>query len=156
MSMKAKDHMTTDVVSVSRAANVAEIARLLKKHRITGVPVVDADNRLLGLVTHEELISIFIPHYLSMFDELAFLDDLGVIEAQTMAEIEPTLFLAEDVMATELITATPETSVMKIAALMVNRKLVLIPIVDGDGKVVGVVSRNDVSSAFTGAASEES
>ncbi len=156
MSMKARDHMTTDVVAVSRAANVAEIARLLKKHRITGVPVVDADNRLLGLVTHEELISIFVPHYLSMFDELAFLDDLGVIEAQTMAEIEPTLFLAEDVMATDLITATPETSVMKIAALMVNRKLVLIPIVDDGGKVVGVVSRNDVSSAFAGAASEES
>ena len=117
---------------------------------------MDADKRLLGLVTHEELISIFIPHYLSMFDELAFLDDLGEIEAQTMAEIEPTLFLAEDVMVTDLITAGPTTSIMKVAALLVNRKLVLIPVVDEEGRVVGVVSRNDVSSALTGAASEES
>ena len=153
--MKVRDYMTADVISVDRTANVAEIASLLKKHRITGVPVLDAEKRLLGLVTHEELINIFIPHYLHMFDELAFLDDLGEIEAQTMAEIEPTLFLAEDVMVTDLITATPETSVMKVAALMLNRKLVLVPVVDNEGRVVGVMSRNDVSSALTGAASEE-
>ena len=156
MGLKARDYMTTDVIAVGRAANVAEIAALLKKHRITGVPVVDGDKRLLGLVTHEELINIFIPHYLSMFDELAFLDDLGEIEAQTMAEIEPTLFLAEDIMATDLITAGPSTSIMKVAALLINRKLMLIPVVDDDGRLVGVVSRNDVSSALTGAASEES
>ena len=156
MGLKARDYMTTDVVAVGRAATVAEIAARLKKHRITGVPVVDGETRLLGLVTHEELINIFVPHYLSMFDELAFLDDLGEIEAQTMAEIEPTLFLAEDIMATDLITAGPSTSIMKVAALLINRKLVLIPVVDEDGRVVGVVSRNDVSSALTQAASEES
>jgi CBS-domain-containing membrane protein len=156
MGLKTRDYMTTDVVSVGRAANMAEIATLLKKHRITGVPVVDEENRLLGLVTHEELINIFVPHYLSMFDELAFLDDLGEIEAQTMAEIEPTLFLAEDIMATDLITASPSTSIMKVAALMVNNKLVLVPVVDEDRRLVGVVSRNDVSSALTWAASEES
>ena len=135
---------------------MAEIAALMKKHRITGVPVVDEEKRLLGLVTHEELIKIFIPHYLSMFDELAFLDDLGEIEAQSMAEIEPTLFLAEDIMATDLITVGTSTSIMKVAVLMVNRKLVLIPVIDEGGRVVGVVSRNDVSSALTGAASEDS
>lgn len=156
MGLKTRDYMTADIVSVGRDANVAQIVALLKKHRIPGVPVVDEDKRLLGLVTHEELINIFIPHYLSMFDELAFLDDLGEIEAQTMAEIEPTLFLAEDIMATDLITAGPSTSIMKVAALMVNKKLVLVPVVDDGGRVVGVVSRNDVSSALTWAASEES
>jgi CBS-domain-containing membrane protein len=156
MGLKAGDYMTTDLVTVGRAANVAEIASLLKKHRITGVPVVDEDRRLLGLVTHEELINIFVPHYLTMFDELAFLDDLGEIEAQTMAEIEPTLFLAEDIMATDLITARPSTSMMKVAALMMNRRIVLVPVVDEEERLVGVLSRNDVSSALTGAASEES
>ena len=156
MGLKTSDYMTPSVVAVGRAANMAEIVALLKKHRIPGVPVVDEEKRLLGLVTHEELINIFVPHYLSMFDELAFLDDLGEIEAQTMAEIEPTLFLAEDIMATDLITAGPSTAVMKVAALMVNKKLVLVPVVDEDGRLAGVVSRNDVSSALTWAASEES
>jgi CBS domain-containing protein len=156
MGLKAGDYMTTDLVTVGRAANVAEIVSLLKKHRIPGVPVVEEDKLLLGLVTHEELINIFVPHYLSMFDELAFLDDLGEIEAQTMAEIEPTLFLAEDIMATDLITVRPSTSMMKVAALMVNRKIVLMPVVDAEKRLVGVLSRNDVSSALTGAASEES
>ena len=75
MGLRASNYMTKDVVTVGRAANMAEIVALLKKHRIPGVPVVDEEGHLLGLVTHEELVNIFIPHYLSMFDELAFLDD---------------------------------------------------------------------------------
>ncbi len=154
--MKARDYMTRDVITVGRAANVAHIASILKKHRITGVPVTDEEGRLLGVVTHEELINIFTPHYLTMFDELAFLDDLGAIETQTMAEIEPSLFLAEDVMAGDPVTVGSETSMMKVAALMLNRKLVFVPVVDDDGKLVGVLSRSDISSAFTGAASAAS
>ncbi len=153
--MKARNYMTRDVVTVGRSANIAEIARLLREHRITGVPVVDDDGRLLGVVTHEELINIFLPHYLSMFDELAFLDDLSAIEAQTMSEIEPSLFLAEDVMHVDPHTVGPETSMMKVAAIMLNNKHVLLPVVDDDNRVVGVINRSAVSSAFTGAASEE-
>ncbi len=147
--MKARDYMSTDVVSVGRAANVDEIASLLKKRAISGVPVVDEENKLLGVVTHEELINIFIPHYLSMFDELAFLDDLGAIEAQTMAEIEPSLFLAEDVMVSDPVTVRPETSIMKAAALLLNRRLVFLPVIDEEGRVVGILNRSDVSCAFT-------
>jgi CBS domain-containing protein len=153
--MKARDYMTTDVVTVGRSANIAEIAELLRCHRITGVPVVDEDGRLLGVVTHEELINIFLPHYLSMFDDLAFLDDFGAIEAQTMSEIEPTLFLAEDIMHADPHTVGPGTSMMKVAAVMLNNKHVLLPVVDEDSRVVGVINRSDVSSAFTGAAGEE-
>ena len=154
--MKARNHMTRDVISVGRAANIAEIASLLKKHNISGVPVVDSEGRLLGVVTHEELINVFLPHYLSMFDELGFLDDFEVIEAQTLAEIEPSLFLAEDVMVPDPVTVKPDTSIMKVAALLVNKKLVLVPVVDEDGRVVGVLNRGDVSCAFTGTASEDS
>jgi len=143
------------VVTVGRSADIAEIARLLREHKITGVPVVDGDGHLLGVVTHEELINIFLPHYLSMFDDLAFLDDLSAIEAQTMAEIEPSLFLAEDVMHVDPHTVGPETSMMKVAAIMLNSKHVLLPVVDEDNRVVGVINRSAVSSAFTGAASEE-
>jgi len=153
--MKVRNHMTTDVISVGRTANISEIAAILKEQRITGVPVVDKANRLLGVVTHEELINIFIPHYLSMFDELAFLDDLGAIEAEKLTEIEPALFLAEDIMVPDPITVGPETSIMKVAALLVNRKLVFIPVVDEENRVVGVMNRSDVSCAFTGAGSRE-
>jgi CBS domain-containing protein len=153
--VKARSYMTKDVVTVGRSTNVAEIVSLLKKRRITGVPVVDAERRLLGVVTHEELINILVPHYLSMFDELAFLDDLDAIEAQSMAGIEPSLFLAEDIMVSDPIAVRPETSIMKVAALMVNRKLVLVPVVDDDNRVVGVLNRSDVSCAFAGVGSEE-
>ncbi len=152
--MKAGSYMSRDVITVGRSANIAEIARLLKEHGITGVPVVDGEGRLLGVVTHEELINVFLPHYLSMFDDLAFLDDLSAIETQTMSEIEPALFLAEDVMHADPHTVSPETSMMKVAAIMLNNKHVFLPVVDDDHRVVGVINRSDVSYAFTGAASE--
>ncbi len=153
--MKARDYMSGDVVSVGRAANMAEIVAILNKHGVSGVPVVDEEGGLLGVVTHEELINVFIPHYLSMFDDLAFLDDLGAIETQTMAEIEPSLFLAEDVMVADPVTVKPETSIVKAAALLLNKRLVFLPVVDADGRVVGVLNRGDVSRALTGVRSEE-
>jgi CBS domain-containing protein len=148
--MKARDYMSRDVVSVGRASNMAEIVDVLNKHKISGVPVVDGEGKLLGVVTHEELINIFIPHYFSMFDDLAFLDDLESIETRTMSQIEPTLFLAEDLMVANPVTVRPETSIMKAAALLLNKRLFFLPVVDEDGKVVGVLNRGDVSRAFTG------
>ncbi|MBD3347796.1 MAG: CBS domain-containing protein [Candidatus Eisenbacteria bacterium] len=153
--MKARDYMSGDVVSVGRAANMAEIVDVLNKHKISGVPVVDGEERLLGVVTHEELINIFIPHYFSMFDDLAFLDDLESIETQTMSQIEPTLFLAEDLMVADPVTVGPDTSIMKAAALLLNKRLVFLPVVDRDGKVVGILNRGDVSRAFTTSQPEE-
>lgn len=147
--MKARDYMSGDVISVGRAANMAEIATLLNKHGISGVPVVDGEGRLLGVVTHEELINVFIPHYFAMFDDLAFLDDLGSLETQTMAQLEPSLFLAEDVMVADPVTVKPDTSMMKAAALLLNKRLVFLPVVDDEGKVVGILNRGDVSRAFT-------
>jgi CBS domain-containing protein len=153
--MKVRHYMSRDVVSLGRAANMAEIVDVLNKHRISGVPIVDEENRLLGVVTHEELINVFMPHYLTMFDDLAFLDDLGVIEAQTMSEIEPSLFLAEDVMVEDPVTVSAGASIMKAAALMLNKRLVFLPVVDAEGKVVGVLNRGDISRAFTGEREEE-
>jgi CBS domain-containing protein len=100
-------------------------------------------------------MNIFIPHYFSMFDDLAFLDDLESIEAQTMQQIEPTLFLAEDLMVADPVTVKPETSIMKAAALLLNKRLFFLPVVDEDGRVVGILNRGDVSRALTGSGSEE-
>lgn len=148
--MKVRDHMSSRVVSVGPSTNIAEIAAILNKHGIYGVPVVDAEGRLLGTVSHDELMGVFVPHYLSMLDELAFVGDLGAIEARTMSSIEPSLFVAEDVMRAHPITVTPETSLMKVAALLSNKKLGFVPVVDDRNRVVGVVSRSDVTNAFTG------
>jgi len=148
--MTVREYMSRSVVTVTPSTNIAEIASTLNKHGIYGVPVVDAEGRLLGTVSHDELMGVFIPHYLSMLDELAFVGDMAAIEARTMSSIEPSLFVAEDVMRTNPIKVTPDTSLMKVAALLINKKLGFLPVVDEQNRVVGVVSRSDVTNAFTG------
>ncbi len=54
--MQAKDVMTTNVVTVQIGTGVPEIARLLLKHRISAVAVVDADQRILGIVSEGDLM----------------------------------------------------------------------------------------------------
>lgn len=55
--MKVKDIMTTDVVSVQIDSEIEDAARLMAHHRISGLPVMDKDNQLVGLVTEYDLIS---------------------------------------------------------------------------------------------------
>ncbi|MFT5173605.1 MAG: CBS domain-containing protein, partial [Gammaproteobacteria bacterium] len=55
--MKAKDIMTKNVISVAPQTTVKEIAKLLLKHHLSGVPVIDASARLVGMVSEGDLIS---------------------------------------------------------------------------------------------------
>ncbi|HDL00686.1 MAG TPA: CBS domain-containing protein, partial [candidate division Zixibacteria bacterium] len=70
--LKAKDIMTKDVVTIHPEATVEELARLLIEHKISGVPVVDNENKLVGIVTENDLIRknkrFHIPTVIRLFD----------------------------------------------------------------------------------------
>ena len=64
--MKAKDVMSKDVVSVSASAPMREIYNVLKKTRYGGIPVVDKDKKILGMITKTEILAVFLPDYFDM------------------------------------------------------------------------------------------
>jgi len=108
--LKAKDIMKTDVITVSPETTVEELGRLLIKNRISGAPVLDTTNKLVGIVTENDLIKqntrFHIPTLLRLFDAIIPLegfrsveDEIKRMSASTVAEI----------CARDVITIDPET-----------------------------------------------
>ncbi|GAA5134650.1 CBS domain-containing protein [Pseudonocardia adelaidensis] len=124
--------MTSPVVTVSPDAPVKEAARLLVTRGFAVLPVVDADDRLLGVVTEADLLrNRLLP------------DPRELIHNQPPEPIPPAPSEVAGVMTTEVVTATPDRHVAELGRLMVDRHLRAVPVVDGD-RLVGIVSRVDV------------
>jgi CBS-domain-containing membrane protein len=138
---RVRDIMTTDVVAVDRITPFKQIAWLLVQREISCVPVLSLGRHVAGVVTEGDLIAakdkhagqrrrwIGTPRYgtdRSRYDRLT----------------------GEHLMTAPAITIHPDTSIAGAARLMSEHHIKLLPVVDQDGKIVGVVSRRDLLSVF--------
>ena len=140
----AKDIMTTEVYSVREETDIKELAKLFVKYRVTAMPVVDADGRLVGMVSQTDLVEqdkpLHIPTVISLFDWVIYLES----EKSFQEQVERvTARKVGDICTREPVTCSPETPVNDIASLMVDNKVHLVPVVD-DEALVGVVARLDL------------
>ena len=146
--MKAIDVMVRDVVTVHPETAVADAVKLLSKHDVSALPVVDADGRLVGIVSEADLV-----HRVEIGTEK---HRSWWMEAVTGASVLAGDFAkshgkkVEEVMTTKLVTATEDTSLEEIATLLERHRVKRVPITR-DGKVVGVVSRSNLIQALASA-----
>jgi CBS domain-containing protein len=135
--------MTVDVVAVSPTASVGRIARLMHERAISGIPVVDLDRRVLGVVTDLDLIMlntrIEAPHFLPLLDGRIPLETPWHFRRRIQHAAGAT---AQDLMS-QAVVVSPDQDVESLAALMVKERTNPVPVVEGD-RLVGVVSRADV------------
>lgn len=138
--MRAKDIMTTPVVSVAPETGISEVARLLLERRISAVPVIQGDGRLLGVVSEGDFLRRAEgdrPHgswWLRLFS------DPGNNAAEYVKTHGRT---AADVMTRNVITVTEDASAGDVARLLETKRIKRVPVLR-DGKVVGIVSRADL------------
>ncbi len=143
--MLVKDIMTTDVVTVSTGDSVEVCAKLLQEHNISGLPVLDEAGRVAGVVTEGDLIRrasrVKAPGYLEILGGLIYLGSPKkfVEELQRAMSLE-----AGQLMSKNVVFTSPEDSVEKAATLMVEKRISRLPVVDGQQKLVGIVSRRDI------------
>lgn len=149
--MKASDIMTTNVASVTADTPVSEVASMMIERNISGVPVVDADNRVIGIISEGDLIprveSGAARHrswWLSLFTST---EDRAKDFVKTHGK------RARDVMTASVNTVSAGVPVAEIARILEKERVKRLPVVEG-GKLVGVVSRADLLRAM--AASEAS
>jgi CBS domain-containing protein len=143
--MKAKEIMTSPVLTVSLDTPVAQIARLLREKHISGAPVVDGANKVVGIVTEIDLIKrharVHFPVYLPFLDSLIFLESPRRYQEDVRRVLGTT---AQEIMTQPVRTATLETDVEDIATMMVEQRANPIPILDESGTLVGIVSHTDI------------
>jgi len=147
--MKAADVMVTDVISLHPDDTVQTAARVLLDHRISGAPVVDAQGRLVGMVSEGDLIrraEIGTEKRRSWWLEL-----LTGAENQARDFVRAHAVKLADVMTTDVIGAREDTSLNEIATLLERHGIKRLPIMR-DGKVVGIVSRANLLQALASVA----
>lgn len=140
--MKVKELMNEEVVAVEPETTLKDVASLLVEHRISGVPVVDAERNVLGVVSEADIV----------FKEQAakpgsrILDWLlggGFFELERLSART-----AEQAMSAPAITIGAEKEVFRAARLMTEHGVKRLPVVDDKGALIGIVTRSDLVRAF--------
>jgi CBS domain-containing protein len=143
--MKAADVMVSAVISVRPHARVEEVASTLLANRISAVPVIDEEGKLLGIVSEGDLlrrVEAGTERRRSWW--LEYLTGKQVLAAEY---VKTHSHKVTDVMTRSVITATPETPLGDIATLLERNRIKRVPIVQ-HGKVVGIVSRANLLQAL--------
>ena len=141
---RVRNLMTTEVVYVMPDAPVSRIARLMQDKAISGIPVVDDEWRVVGMVTDLDLIvrntRLEPPAFVPILDGRIPLETPGHYKKRLQHMLGTK---ARDVMTEDVVTIGPDEEVETLAALMVKRRVNPVPVVEA-GRLVGVVSRADV------------
>jgi CBS domain-containing protein len=138
-----RDIMTPSPFAVGPTASVSEVAQALVSSHARGVPVVDAENNFLGLVTERDVVAKQARLHLPIY--IGFLGLVAPIELpHSHEDVEHALAVnAEQLMETNVVTAVPTSTIEDVATLMVDEDVDAIPILDGK-RLVGLVNRLDL------------
>lgn len=142
--MKAKDIMSPNVITVHKNATIKEIAKTLIDNDISGVPVVDDDGTLIGIVSEGDLLhkeaSPKAPDYVNILGAIVFYHGLQRFNADVRK-----LFAekAITIMTDKVFTVSEEVDIGEIAQLMLEHGIKRIPVIKNN-KIVGIVSRSDI------------
>lgn len=151
--MQVRDVMTTKVITVRPDTPAMEIARLLVENRISGVPVVDDENRVLGIVSEGDLI-----RRLEDSDDGRrrswWLELLASPERRAEDYVKAHGRLARDIMTEEVVVIDEQATLGEAARLLEEKHVKRLPVVR-DGRLVGIVSRADLLRALALAPPQE-
>lgn len=143
--MKSKDIMTREVVTIKEDDTVEVAARLINEKGISGLPVVDDNNKLLGIITEGDLI-----RRVSKISGPSSIEILGGIfplerKKDYIDKINRYMgHLVKDMMTKDVITISEDVEIEDIATLMVREKIKRIPVVDDEKRLIGIISRRDI------------
>lgn len=140
-SVKARDLMTRDVIKVARDTLLTEVARVMARRSISGLPVVDAENRVVGVISEKDFIS----HMCGSVDLRSFMDVVAYcLSTKGCLAVPMRHQKAEEIMTSPPVTVTEETAVSDVASLMAEKKINRVLVTDGEGRLVGIVARADI------------
>ena len=127
--------MTKKVVSIRPDADIIQAKTLMDENRIRHIPVVDDDNKLIGIVTDRDLRSEFPASFYK-----------GTDRPEAVEEYRKTR--VRDIMTPDPVTLTPYDTIQDALLLIQNMKVGALPVVDKEGKLTGIISVRDLLRAF--------
>ena len=160
MTLTARDLMEPDVKTVSPDDDVADVFKRFARHEFSGFPVVDDDERVVGVITESDLVDLFEPEDETLWIPIGlppFVDTLSYQVKRPWADLDLGVDMirnadrpVSDVMSADVATVTPDAPVDDVLDLLVgdDPDINRVPVVDDEGRIVGIIARQDVIRAF--------
>jgi CBS domain-containing protein len=145
MIMRARDIMTAPVITTKASAIATDLARLFARYRISAVPVVDDNGKMVGIVSEGDLM-----HRSEIGTERRHSWWLSLFtDPQSLATeyVEARARKVADLMTPDVVTCSPETSLDEIATLLETKSIKRVPVIS-NGQLVGIVSRANLVQAL--------
>jgi CBS domain-containing membrane protein len=141
-AMRVRDAMTRDVLSVGKFDDISHAVKLLAEKSISGLPVVDKENRVVGMLSEADVVSMVGSRRAHTFKEI-----LRSIVGHPLPERKIGHFVG-DIMTSPAITVYPDTEISEAVRLMDARRIRRLPVVDKDDRLAGLISRSDIVRAM--------
>ena len=151
MAVTVGDIMDPDPVTATPDDDVETVVRLLRRHELPGVPVVNSARRPIGIVTEADLVltdgdaDLYLPHYIELMGGVVFLERLRRFEAKLR---KAAALKVKDLMTPDPLTIDASAGVHEAGRIIVRSGHNRLPVVE-HGRLVGVVTRVDVLEAVT-------
>ena len=146
---RAKDIMTTDVIVANKNDIIANVANLLIKEKIGGLPVVDEENKVVGIISETDIMKkeshVDSPRMLNFIQGIIFLDDMKKVEDEMRAIAA---YKVEDLMSKDIITVNENDTFDYVANVMINKSINRVPVVDENNFLKGIICRYDIIKAM--------
>jgi CBS domain-containing protein len=135
-----KDVMSTHVIAARQSAPYKELAAMLRNQRVSAFPVVDDDNKVIGVVSESDLLA----------KEALEGTVPTTLQSMTRQRVQSQVngVTAADLMTKPVVTIGPDEPVTHAARLMYNQRVKRLPVISDDGTLIGIVTRSDVLSVY--------
>lgn len=149
MPKTVADIMTRDPIMVHPDTPLDEAIKILAERRISGLPVVDASGKLVGVISEGDLMwresGVTPPPYIMVLDSVIYLENPSKYQRDLHKALGQTV---GEVMTKNVYTIKPEKSLRDAAQLMHEKDVHRLPVLDPNGKAIGILTRGDVVRAM--------
>jgi CBS domain-containing protein len=151
MAKTAADIMDTDVPALGPEDDAKRAIELLAEREIGALPVVNSENRVIGIVSESDLVlsdeqaDLHLPHYFNIMGGIIFTGSMKGFEERLNKAFATNV---RDLMSEDPVVVRTDDGVEKVARLIAEKHHNHLPVVDGDGKLAGIVTRADALAAL--------
>ena len=142
---KAKDIMTTNVKVAKETDTISDIANTLISEKIGGLPVVDENNKVVGIISETDIMKkekyINPPEYITFLQGLIYLDDFKKME-HDIKDVAATQ--VKDLMSTDVVKVHEDDTFDDVANIMIKKSVNRVPVVDQNNKIKRIICRYDI------------
>ncbi|MFY9174287.1 MAG: CBS domain-containing protein [Peptococcia bacterium] len=148
MISSAGEMMTTKVISVGPDDNIEKAVKILAEHNISGLPVVDENNKVVGIISSSDIVKfsgkLHVVPLIASSGWVSPYTDVSAMNSYSKGHELLTSRKVRDIMTKKVTTVQESASGEEVARIISKKKINRLPVTDNNGKLVGIITRSDL------------